>query len=169
MSANLDHANFPRSGFWRRIGAAIYDLLLAAAVYMVAGALGFGFFMLLLSTDVIANASVDDAAALLNSNAMYHRLYQGWIFLWVAGFYVWFWSKGQTLGMRAWRLKIQHPNGQTISPLVALSRLFWALFGVGNLWILISADKRALQDKMTASEVVVLSMEANKLKNWQGV
>ncbi len=42
---NAEHANFPRAGFFRRLGAIIYDLLLAVAVYMFSGAIGFGFFL----------------------------------------------------------------------------------------------------------------------------
>ena len=41
---NTEHANFPRAGFFRRLGAAVYDSMLAVAVYMVAGAMGFGIF-----------------------------------------------------------------------------------------------------------------------------
>lgn len=47
---NSEHANFPRAGFFRRLGAAIYDLLLALAVYMFAGAIGFGIFFGLTSS-----------------------------------------------------------------------------------------------------------------------
>ncbi|MGL5407166.1 MAG: RDD family protein, partial [Shewanella sp.] len=33
---------------------------------------------------------------------------------------------------------------------------------------LINPDKLALQDSMTRSEVVVLSKEANQMRNWHG-
>ena len=42
----------------------------------------------------------------------------------VAGFFVYFWtSRGQTLGMLAWRLRLQRPDGSLISPAIALKRL----------------------------------------------
>ncbi len=44
-----------------------------------------------------------------------------------------------------------------------------SLFGLGNLYILINPDKLALQDKMTRSEVVVLSVEANQMRTWHGL
>ena len=40
---NTEHANFPRAGFFRRLGAAVYDSLLAVAVYMVSGAVALAF------------------------------------------------------------------------------------------------------------------------------
>ncbi|QLE84490.1 MULTISPECIES: RDD family protein [Shewanella] len=168
--SNFEHANFPRAGFFRRIGAIVYDLLLAVAVYMIAGAIGFGVFTALTSSGMIAMQDYEHVSDLLNGTPLYKGIYQLWITLCVGAFYVAFWSRGgQTLGMRAWRLKIQHPNGQSLSAVTATARLVWSLLGIGNLWILINGDKLALQDMMTRSEVVVLSKEANQLRNWRGV
>ena len=63
---------------------------------------------------------------------------------------------------------MQHPNGQNLSFITACARIVWSLLGIGNLWIIINDDKLALQDKMTRSEVVVLSVEANQMRNWRG-
>ncbi len=167
---NSEHANFPRASFFRRFGAIVYDLLLALAVYMIAGAIGFGVFTALTSAGQIEMGSFEHVSELLNGTPLYKGLYQFWIALCVGLFYIAFWSYGgQTLGMRAWRLKIQHPNGQSLSFITAAARLIWSLLGIGNLWILINGDKLALQDMMTRSEVVVLSKEANQMRNWHGV
>ncbi|MBV7314485.1 RDD family protein [Shewanella sp. NIFS-20-20] len=164
-----EHANCPRAGFFRRLGACIYDLLLAVAVYMLAGAIGFGIFTALVNLGLISMGAHQHVADLLNQTPLYHSLYQGYLALIIAMFYSLFWSKGgQTLGMRAWRIKVQHPNGQTLSFITAFARVVWSLLGLGNLRILLSADKQALQDKMTRSEVVVLSKEANQMRNWHG-
>lgn len=166
---NTDHANAPRASFFRRLGASIYDLLLAVAVYMCAGAIGFGLFLLLANSGVISMAGHEHVSDLLNGTPLYHGLYQLWLALCVGCFYALFWSKGgQTLGMRAWRLKVQHPNGQNLSFITACARVVWSLLGLGNLWILINPDKLALQDKLTRSEVVLLSVEANQMRNWHG-
>jgi len=167
---NSEHANFPRASFFRRFGAIVYDLLLAVAVYMIAGAIGFGVFTALTSYGVIEMGNYEHVSDLLNGNSLYQGIYQFWIALCVGLFYIAFWSHGgQTLGMRAWRLKVQHPNGQSLSLITAAARLVWSLLGIGNLWILINGDKLALQDMMTRSEVVVLSKEANQMRNWHGV
>ena len=166
---NSEHANFPRAGFFRRLGAAIYDLLLAVAVYMCAGAIGFGFFFGLHSAGLIPMNGFEHISDALHGTPLYKGFYQLWLAICVAGFYALFWSRGgQTLGMRAWRLKVQHPNGQNLSFITAFARLIWSLLGIGNLWILINGDKLALQDTMTRSEVVVLSVEANQMRNWHG-
>ena len=166
---NNEHANFPRASFLRRLGAMIYDSLLAIAVYMFAGAIGFGLFTAMVKFGLIDNPYQVDMAVLLNDTALYKACYQAWIMLCVSLFYITFWSRGgQTLGMRAWRLKVQHPNGQNLSFVTAAARLVWSLLGLGNLRILLNGDKLALQDDMTRSEVVVLSVEANKMRNWHG-
>ncbi|GLS83108.1 RDD family protein [Paraferrimonas haliotis] len=153
----------------RRFGAIIYDFLIAVAVYMFAGAIGFAIAAVLSSVGVI-DVGEGDLAAAISEQAWLSNLYQAWIAFWVVGFYVWFWSRGgQTLGMRAWRLKVQHVNGQCISLPRAITRFFASLLGLGNLFILLNKDKRALQDTLSETEVVVLSMQANQLKNWNGV
>ncbi|MCL1123798.1 RDD family protein [Shewanella surugensis] len=170
VRGNSEHANYPRASFFRRLGAMIYDALLAVAVYMIAGAIGFGVFTGLVSLNMLDMNGFEHISDLLNGTALYQSLYQFWLVLCVGLFYISFWSYGgQTLGMRAWRVKVQHPNGQSLSMITASARLVYSLLGVGNLWILLKADKLALQDSMTRSEVVVLSEEANQLRNWRGV
>ncbi|MBE8167298.1 MAG: RDD family protein [Shewanella sp.] len=164
-----EHADFPRAGFIKRLGAAVYDLLLAVAVYMVAGAIGFGVFVVLIETGMINAHGYDIVSDALSNTPLYKGLYQLWLAIAVATFYAIFWSRGgQTLGMRAWRLKVQHPNGQNLSLVTAYARVVWSLLGIGNLFMLMTPDKLTLQDKMTRSEVVVLSQEANQMRNWHG-
>ncbi|UCX05687.1 RDD family protein [Shewanella glacialimarina] len=166
---NAEHANFPRASFVRRLGAMIYDALLAVAVYMIAGAIGFGVFYGLYTTGIISLGGYEHISDTLNNTPIYQGVYQLWLALCVGGFYALFWSKGgQTLGMRAWRLKVQHPNGQNLSFITACARVIWSILGLGNLFILLNSDKLALQDKMTRSEIVILSVEANQMRNWHG-
>ncbi|GGB67830.1 RDD family protein [Shewanella inventionis] len=166
---NTEHANFPRASFVRRFGAIVYDFMLAVAVGMCAGALGFGIFFGFYSAGLVQMNSFEHISDALLGTPLYKGFYQLWLVICVCGFYAIFWSRGgQTLGMRAWRLKVQHPNGQNLSFITACARIVWSLLGVGNLWILINSDKLALQDKMTRSEVVVLSVEANQMRNWHG-
>ncbi|NKF49804.1 RDD family protein [Shewanella sp. WXL01] len=166
---NPEHANFPRATFFRRIGAMIYDAMLAVAVYMFAGAIGFGIFFGLTSIGLVSMNGYEHVSDALNSTPVYSGVYQFYLACCVGGFYALFWSRGgQTLGMRAWRLKVQHPNGQNLSFITACARVVWSLLGIGNLYILLNSEKLALQDKLTQSEVVVLSVEANQMRNWHG-
>jgi|TARA_B110000090_G_scaffold155660_1_gene171115 uncharacterized RDD family membrane protein YckC len=156
--------NFPRAGFFRRFGSWVYDVLLSFAVYMVAGAIAFLFFNILIKLGVISMAGFDHAIDLKRSSLVYRLLVDGFGLFWIAFFFVWFWSRsGQTLGMKAWRLRVQNQDGTRISKTTAIARLLPTLLGLGNLIVLFDKkNKLSLQDRVTNTEVVVLSLEENK-------
>jgi uncharacterized RDD family membrane protein YckC len=161
---NEEHANFPRAGFVRRLGALGYDFLVGSAVYAVAHFVGFIVVAVLANLNpTVCDDGADIQQCLITSN-----VYSAYLIAVVGFFFVWFWSHGgQTLGMRAWRLKIQRMDGNSISMLQAIIRLFTAFGGLGNLWLLSkNSEGMSLQDRMSGSEMVVLSPEANKIKNW---
>ena len=89
-------------------------------------------------------------------------------FLAIAYFFIFFWSRsGQTLGMRAWKLRVQTQQGYVISKITGLKRLLVSFLGLGSLTVLIDRkNKLSLQDRLTNTEIVVLSLEANKGTNW---
>ncbi|MBO1270551.1 MAG: hypothetical protein PWP74_205 [Shewanella sp.] len=156
-------ANLPRASIGRRLGATAYDLLLAIAVYILAGIIGFALFALCQKAGLIIIPTGTLLADSLRQNVLYHGLYQCWLWFAVVAFYSYFWSRaGQTLGMQAWRLRVQHFNGQNLSLITAIARFCWSLLGVGNLWLLFSKQKLALQDQMTHSEMVVLPTHRHK-------
>jgi len=155
--------NSPRAGFIRRFGSWVYDVLLSFAVYMVAGAIAFLLFNILIKFGVISMAGFDHAIDLKRSSLVYRLLVDGFGLFWIAFFFVWFWSRsGQTLGMKAWRLRVQNQDGTRISKTTAIARLLPTLLGLGNLIVLFDKkNKLSLQDRMTDTEVVVLSLEEN--------
>jgi len=159
---SIEH--FPRAGFRRRFGSWVYDVLIAIAVYMVAGAISFLLFNLLIKFDVINMQGFEHAIDLQRSSYLYNGLIYGWNITWVGFFFVFFWAKsGQTLGMKAWRLRLQNQDGTRISKMTGLKRLLPTLLGLGNLPVIFDRKhKLSLQDRLTNTEVVVLSLEANK-------
>ncbi|GAA5216863.1 RDD family protein [Corallincola platygyrae] len=161
------HADFPRAGFLRRLGAFIYDALLVAAIYMVAGAVAMLFTVILEKLGLISLEGYQDMAEYLGVQPWFSF----YLAVCICSFFCWFWVRsGQTLGMRAWRLKVQNEDGTPITFTQALIRLFTAAMGLGNLLVIFDRrQKRAFQDYMADCVVVVLSKEANQLKNWQGV
>ena len=161
---NQTPEHFPRAGFRRRFGAWVYDFLLAVAVYMVMGAVGFGIFGLLFDQGWINNQGYQHAIELKQASVVYSLLVDSWSITWVALFFVYFWSRsGQTLGMKAWRLRVQNQDGTLISKKTAAKRLLPTLLGLGNLVVILDRqNKLSLQDKLTNTEVVVLSLEANR-------
>lgn len=155
---------FPRAGFRRRFGSWVYDVLIALAVYMVAGAIAFLLFNILIKFGVISMQGFDHAIDLQNSSFVYSGLIYAWNIAWVSFFFVYFWAKsGQTLGMKAWRLRLQNQDGTRISTMTGVKRLIPTLLGLGNLTVIFDRkNKLSFQDRLTHTEVVVLSLEANK-------
>lgn len=156
--------SFPRAGFRRRFGSWVYDVLIAFAVYMVAGAIAFLFFNLLINYNVIGMQGHEHAIDLQRSSVLYSTLIYGWNIGWVSFFFIYFWAKsGQTLGMKAWRLRLQNQDGTRISRMTGLKRLLPTLLGLGNLTVIFDRkNKLSLQDKLTDTEVVVLTLAANR-------
>ena len=129
-------------GFWRRLAAQVYDLLLLIAVLFLATAL--------LLPSLTAGMAVNDHQVLIYS------LYLVTIsFL----FYGWFWTHGgQTLGLRAWKLTVLTKDQKTLNWTQALVRFATAsialgFFGLGFLWILIDKDRRGWHDLLSKTAV----------------
>lgn len=155
---------FPRAGFRRRMASWLYDTLLALAVYMCAGALSFLIIVLMVHFGLFGLQGYEHLSDTIANT--YWLLIPNEIFKLsaVAFFFVWFWSKsGQTLGMKAWRLRVQNQDGTRMSKTIGLKRLLPTLLGLGNFAVLFDQkNKLSLQDRFTNTEVVLLSLEANR-------
>lgn len=164
----FDYTSFPRAGFMRRLGSYIYDLLLAAAVYMLAGFCSFLILFLLHYFGVYGNQGHEHFIDTVTNTWWLKWPNEIWKIYWVAYFFVYFWNRnGQTLGMRAWRLRVQNLDGSLISKPVGWKRLATGILGMGNLWVIVNyKGKQSLQDIATNTEVVTLSLEANKGRGW---
>ena len=88
------------------------------------------------------------------------------LFLEIFAFFAFFWiRRGQTLGMLAWRLRVQNPGGVPINLTQATLRFIGALLalltlGLGYLWMYVDPGRRTWPDLLSASEVVVLAKRA---------
>ena len=134
---------FPTSGLLRRLAAGLYDGLLVIALLVIPTLLA----MALRGGEPIPPGDL---------------LFQALLLLTAGAFFTWFWSHGgQTLGMRAWRLRVEQQSGAPLSLGIALLRFVISLvsvaaFGLGLLWILFDADKLAWHDRATGTRVIVL-------------
>lgn len=76
-------------------------------------------------------------------------------------FFGWFWVHGgQTLGMRAWRLKVVQLDGSSLTWRLATIRFFsailsWLALGLGFFWILLDKDKKAWHDRLSQTRLIV--------------
>lgn len=164
-------STFPRAGFFRRLAALIYDTLVAVAVGMVAAMVMLISMLLLVENGVFSLQGHANFSELFQHNSLYRYTLQGWVGLWVVGFFLWFWRNGgQTIGMRAWRLRIFSTNDQTFGYGRALLRLICSLGGLGTLLVLFDVkNKQSLQDWIAATEILYLSKEANHHAAWQDI
>ncbi len=106
-------------------------------------------------------------AALLNGGApapgslAAHALFAA-LLLVSAGYYLLSWRRGgQTIGMRAWRLRLVAPDGRSAAWPALLRRALLAplslgAFGLGHLWALLDAERRSMADLLSGTRVVRL-------------
>jgi len=116
--------------------------------------------LLLLSALLIATA----IALIVTKGALHahNPFFRTALFLTCFAFYAWFWLHGgQTLGMRAWRLRLQGLDGRPITIWQALLRFLvaipsLALADLGFLWMLVDKDKMTWYDRFSESVIVRL-------------
>lgn len=156
--------HYPRAGFRRRFASWVYDLLLAIAVYMTAGALSFLLMYLGFYFGIYDMQGHQHFTDTISNTPWLKWPNEIWKLAWVSFFFVFFWEKsGQTLGMKAWRLRVQNQDGSLINKTTGLKRLLPTLLGLGNVMVIFDRkNKLSLQDRLTKTEVVILTMEANR-------
>ncbi len=104
-----ESTDLPSAGVLRRLAAMIYDGLLLVAVLFVATAL---------LLPLTHGKAIDSGNPLFNTYLLFVTFV----------FFAWFWTHGgQTLGMRAWRLRLQRRDGHAIGWWHALLRFLTAL------------------------------------------
>lgn len=155
---------FPRAGFWRRFASLVYDSLAIIAFAMLTVVLYLFAVQGLIILDVISLNGAEDVSALIQESLLLSSIRSALLVIVALVFFGYFWTKsGQTIGMRAWRLKVQTVEGNLISWPQSIIRSLSALLGLGNLVVLIDfKNKKALQDYVSKTEVITLTKEENK-------
>ncbi|MBJ2127916.1 RDD family protein [Alteromonas sp. IB21] len=167
-STDLESETLERAGFVRRLLAMVYDTLVATAVGMCAAMVMIVTLVVMLKNGTLDLQGYAEPADLIQASFGYKLLIQTWVGLWIAGFFLWFWRRGgQTLGMRAWRLRIYSTVEEPMTWPRLFIRLFASLGGLGTLLVLFDfKNKQSLQDRLAKTEVLKLSKEANDHKSW---
>ncbi len=160
---------FPRAGFFRRLAAMVYDLLVAIAIGMCAAIVMTIVFTLLYENGVLDKQGAEHVGEVLQHSLLFKTTMQIWVGGWIAGFFVWFWRNGgQTIGMRAWRIRLFSTNDKPFGYLRALIRLVCSLGGLGTLLVLLDwKSKQSLQDRIAGTEILVLTKDANHHAAWK--
>lgn len=163
--------NFLRAGFFRRLAAIIYDTLVAVAVGMCAAMVMLVVLLLLTENGLIDNFGYDHFSDVIQHSVAYQTILQVWVASWVVGFFLWFWRNGgQTIGMRAWRLRLFSTNDKPFGYKRAFWRLLCSLGGLGTLLVLLDfKSKQSLQDRIAHTEILMLSKEDNHHEAWKNL
>lgn len=131
-------------GMLRRIAAMAYDALLLFAVMCLATALVL---------------PLNHGRAISSGNLPY-TLY---LLLCCYGYFAWQWSRGgQTLGMRAWRVRLVGADGAPVGRRAAALRFVLALLsllmlGAGFLWALFDPKGLAFHDRYSRTRLVTVA------------
>ncbi|MEZ8144606.1 hypothetical protein A1OO_21825 [Enterovibrio norvegicus FF-33] len=155
MSQSSVQFSVPKgASFFRRMGAWLYDLLVLVAVEMLAIGLVVGGFAIAMQFGLSIEGYVD-VGDYLTRNPMISPFFTLYVFAIAAGFYGYFWSKaGQTVGMKAWKLKLVSEFGGNLTFTQALIRMATACLGAGNLFTLFDRNNRAFQDHFSNSQML---------------
>lgn len=136
LPAVITGTDFATSGLARRLAAICYDWFLLIALFAVVTAL------------VLA---IRGGSAVAPSTVWFQLMLAAV----GASFYGWFWTHGgQTLGMRAWRIRVVRDDGAPLTWRDAVLRLLAACLaalpaGLGFLWCLVDRDRRCWHDRLT--------------------
>ena len=134
----------PPERLGRRLAAMVYDGLLVAALMFT-----FTFILIVLRAGTaVSPASWGFSASLVALNIL---------------FFGWFWTHGgQTLGMRAWKIRVERLDGSALrwrDPLVRYASAWVLLFppGVGFFWTWLDRERRCWHDRFSATRVVLIA------------
>lgn len=120
----------------RRIAAFLYDCLLLVAIYFV----------------------ITAAVVPLNDGeAIQHWSYKIFLLGVTFFFFDWFWRNGgQTLGMRAWRLRVEGKEHEKITFKQSLHRYITGsiAFGFTLIYMFTNTSQEALHDKLSKTKIV---------------
>jgi uncharacterized RDD family membrane protein YckC len=122
-----DSSRAEPAGVFRRLAALLYDLLLVIALAFVVT-----FAMLPLT---------HGEAILASTQGFVGHLYHALLFAVVFGYFGWCWTRtGQTLGLKAWRLKLETGTAERLGWRGAIERFLLgtgiAVLAITGLWYL---------------------------------
>lgn len=131
------HDTRPRPvGILRRLAAIAYDAFLLFALFFVATALVLPF---------------TGGEAIAPGNAIYLLYLLGVSYL----YFGWCWTHGgQTLGMRAWHVRVRTLQGEAVPWRLGAARflaalLSWGAGGAGFLWATVDPERRSWHDRLS--------------------
>ena len=154
--SSIDFSSLFSAKLPRRLAAIVYDLFL-----MIAISIAYSLIVWIIRS-VIEDSKESHGVP---GTFLQVLIMTGW-WLVLAGYFNYCWKKrGQTLAMKAWRLRLQQPDGSLIT---ARQRWYRALIAplslmsvVGLLWLLWDKNGDCLHDRLTGTRMVLLPKGIN--------
>ncbi|MCX7897980.1 MAG: RDD family protein [Rhodocyclaceae bacterium] len=134
----------PLATLKRRLASLLYDALLAFGVLLV------GFFAPQLALGLIWQVAWPGEALLLH------------VFFLLGLYFVWLWRHGgQTLAMKAWRIRLVDRAGAppTLFQLCLRYFLAWPsllFYGAGIIWAFFDRERQFLHDRLSGTRLIVV-------------
>lgn len=129
--------SFPAPSFVIRLAAIFYDALL--------------LFSLLFAVTLFLVLPLNQGNAVSSGNP----LYQATLLLLIYAYFVWHWTHGgQTLGMRAWKIRLVGMDGSAVNQRQASLRFLLAILsglclGLGFAWAIFTPDRYTWHDRFS--------------------
>lgn len=141
MSDQQNTLTVTKAGLFVRLAALLYDALLVLGIWFVIG---------------VVFVIINGGEAAHSHNPFLPSA----LFIATLWFNMHFWRRGgQTLGMRAWRLRLLNENKEPLTMTQCMLRFLVAigslgLFGIGYLWMYIDKNGLTWHDKYSETRVV---------------
>lgn len=142
-AADIDNAIVP--SLWRRLAAIFYDSWLIVGLWFLGAALDYAV-----------------QSAIGTGGDRYRLPLQLYLVGCPFVFFGYFWTHGgQTLGMRAWRLRLLDSAGRPIAWRQSLIRVAGAYLsalaaGLGYLWVLVDPAGMSWHDRLSGTRLVLV-------------
>ena len=140
----------------KRILAIVYDVLIL-------------FFIIIVTTFIIqqiiiqleltsleqVKISAEETITVIPADSIVTLLLKN-VWVVISFFYFgYYWTKrGQTLGMKPWKIKAVTHDGNLMTWGHALKRYVFALLGLGLIWMIIDKEHLPLQDRMSKTKLI---------------
>ncbi len=148
-------SKLPAAPIWRRLAAVIYDTLLVIALFILAA-----FINLIIQMTYYGEShlkQLTEGGYTLDNSGLYLAL-----IIITYGFFTYCWCrKGQTLGMKAWRIRLVTTEMKPVTLKQATIRWLAAIPSLllcfaGTLWMLVDPQTKSWQDHASKTMVVLL-------------
>lgn len=138
--ANTTSMNLSLASLSKRYAAIFYELLLLLAICFVAD---------YLFISLTHNAQSPTMTLIL-------RLY---LLLIMGCYFVWMWTRGQSLAMKTWRIRLVTQQGENLSIGIACLRflLATALFGISQIWAFFDREHQFLHDRLLGTRLIQMN------------